>query len=135
MSNVQAGSEFEEEMVSTLGKNGFWASLFPKSKDGSQPCDIIALNELGAHLIDAKDCKNGRFPFSRIEDNQRNSMDRFLNLRCGKCYFALKYPDNKVYMIAWQAIRRMMDDGHKSINTIPEVYSLENWLNANRIKR
>ncbi len=134
MSNIQAGSQFEEELVKKFGENGFWASLFPKDKDGSQPCDIIALNEFSAYLIDAKDCQNGRFPFSRIEDNQIHSMERFLKLRCGKCYFALKYPDG-VYMISYPAIARMIEDGHKSIGAIPKEYSLENWFDANRVKR
>ena len=131
MSNVQAGSQFEEALVKELGVHGFWASLFPKAKDGSQPCDVIALNECGAHLIDAKDCQKGKFPFSRIEDNQRSSMERFTKLRCGKCWFAIQYPTG-IYMISYQVIKMLEEKGHKSIGNIPEEYSLEKWIDANR---
>lgn len=131
MSNVKEGKEWEDELVEILGQYGFWASRFPGEEDGTQPCDIIALNHIGSHLIDAKDCKGGRFVFSRVEDNQRSSIELFRELCGGKGWFALRYPD-QYYMIPYDMVAWCEKHGHKSLGKIPDEYTLEKWINANR---
>ena len=89
----KASDKFENDLVEILGRHGFWATIFPKRHDGSQPCDIIAINNKGKHLIDAKLCSNNRFEFRRMEDNQVSSILYFKKRCNGKGWFALKYGD------------------------------------------
>lgn len=65
---------------------------------GSQPCDLIAIKNDKAILIDCKTCKTHLFPISRIEENQRQAFKRYL--KCGNTTFilAIKY-NNKIYEI------------------------------------
>lgn len=128
MSNIKEGTKFEEKLVEILGEHGFWASSFPKDKDGTQPCDIIAVNFNGKHLIDAKDCKGARFVLDRMEDNQLSSIDRFKECSGGKGWFALGYPGNKVYMVEEFKLRMLRDSGVKSIGKIPDSLRIEVWL-------
>lgn len=128
MSNVKEGSIFEEKVIEILGEHGFWASGFPKDKDGTQPSDIIAVNHKGKHLIDAKDCKKGRFELSRIEDNQLSAMDRIKECAGGRGWFALGYPDGTIYMVEETLLRLIQQSGAKSIGKIPEDYKIEVWL-------
>lgn len=122
-------NEFESEIAEKLGERGFWATVVPKGKDGSQPADIIALNHKGKHLIDAKLCKSGRFNFERMEDNQRTSM-LFFAKRCGgKGWFALKFPDDSIYIVEDYYLKVLEASGKKSVRELPEEYKLENWLN------
>ena len=128
MSNYKDASDFEELIVEILGQHGFWASKFPPDKDGTQPCDIIAVNHNGKHLIDAKLCSSPRFKFERMEDNQLSSIDLFMNRSGGYGWFAIGYPDDKIYMIPSWKLCMLRDSGHKSIGTIPDNLRIEVWL-------
>lgn len=131
MANMREANAFEEELTKILGFNGFWASIFPKAADGSQPADVIALNFYGKHLIDAKVCEKGRFVFSRMEDNQISAMTMFEERCNGRGWFALKYPDN-IYILPFKYLIELRDVvGSKSISKIPEDYTMENWLYDN----
>lgn len=123
------GSELEIKIWRTLGKQGFWCHIFAKAKDGSQPADIIAINHKGSHLIDAKECKSGRFEFDRREDNQINSMD-WLSMRCGgKGWFAVQL-GTKIYMLPKSYIDNLYDQGIRSLSKVSDGFLLEVWLNA-----
>lgn len=128
MSNVKEGWKFEDKVLEILGEHGFWASAFPKDKDGSQPCDIIAVNFKGKHLIDAKDCKNGRFNFERMEDNQLSAIDRFKECSGGRGWFVLGYPGEKIYMVEAFKLRMLRDSGAKSVGKLPDSLRIEVWL-------
>lgn len=129
MSNVKNGSEFEEQLAEILGVNEFWATVIPKSKDGSQPSDIIAVNHRGKHLIDAKDCKGGRFVLNRMEENQINSMLLFTKRCGGRGWFAFRYPDGEIYIEDVRELLMMQEAGVKSIGKLPDRMRLEVWLN------
>ena len=122
--------KFERDLAEMLGEHGFWATVIPKADDGTQPCDIIACNKLFVHLIDAKLCDTGRFVFSRAEENQRSSMEFIKRRANGHGWFALKYPDGKIYMIPKSFIEYKESVGTKSLSEIPDYYSLEYWLNV-----
>ena len=128
MSNVKEGWKLEEKVAEILGEHGFWATVIPKGKDGSQPADIIAVNHRGKHLIDAKDCKYPRFVLSRMEDNQKSSMDFFLERSGGSGWFAIGYPDNKIYMVEKFKLCMLQEAGAKSIGKIPDSLRIEVWL-------
>lgn len=129
--NVNEGSRFEERVAEILGKNGFWATVIPKGKDGSQPADIVAVNHRGSYLIDAKLCSYQRFVFSRMEDNQLSAMDRFEECTNGRGWFAIGYPGDRIYMIEKFRLCMLRDSGMKSLGAIPDRFRMENWLNEN----
>lgn len=129
MSNMKEANAFEERMTKILGEHGFWASIFPKANDGSQPADIIALNRTYSHLIDAKVCSNGRFVFSRMEDNQLHAMKTFEEKCGGHGWFALLFPEDRIYMVPYRALVELQIMGDKSMSKVPEDLSLEKWLN------
>ena len=113
-SNKKLGNDFEQELCVILADHGFWAHNFSNRKNG-QPADIIAVRSGGAYLIDAKVCTYEVFPFTRIEENQRLSMDMWIE--CGNIepYFALK-ARNEVYMVGYSTIKELMRKGKKQLN-------------------
>ena len=120
MNNKQAGNEFEREFCEQLAADGFWAHFMGGNKNG-QPADIIAVRDEKAYLIDAKDCENDRFVFSRIEDNQDSAM-RLWEL-CGnnQGLFALK-TSKGIYILSYGRIQALQAIGIKSIN----IYQMQN---------
>ena len=98
-SNKKIGEDFEKEYARILKNKGYWVTfLTPKRHIGSQPCDLVAIKNDKAILIDCKTCKTHLFPISRIEENQRQAFKRYL--KCGNTTFilAIKY-NNKIYEI------------------------------------
>lgn len=98
-SNKKIGDDFEKEYARILKNKGYWVTfLTPKRHIGSQPCDLVAIKNDKAILIDCKTCKTHLFPISRIEENQRQAFKRYL--KCGNTTFilAIKY-NNKIYEI------------------------------------
>ena len=114
MNNKQAGNNFEKEFCEQLASDGFWAHFMGGNKNG-QPADIIAVRNEKAYLIDAKDCENDRFVFSRIEDNQDSAM-RLWEL-CGnnQGLFALRTSEG-VYMLRYGRIQSLETLGWRSLN-------------------
>ena len=114
MNNKQAGNKFEREFCEQLASDGFWAHFMGGNKNG-QPADIIAVRNERAYLIDAKDCENDRFVFSRIEDNQDSAM-RLWEL-CGnnQGLFALRTSEG-VYMLPYGRLQTFEALGYKSFN-------------------
>ena len=73
---LNVGNETEDYIAKFFKSKGYWAYITPKKFNG-QPIDIIAIKESNAWLVDAKHLRkeDKSFPFSRIEPNQRNSME------------------------------------------------------------
>ena len=112
MNNKQAGNNFEREFCEQLGADGFWVHFMLGSK---QPADIIAVRNEKAYLIDAKDCENDRFVFSRIEDNQDMAMRKWELCGNNQGLFALKTSEG-VYMLRYGRIQTLEALGYKSLN-------------------
>ena len=114
MNNKKLGNDFEQELCEIFADAGYWVHNFANRKNG-QPADIIAVRSGGAYLIDAKVCTYEVFPFKRIEENQRLSMDMWIE--CGNIepYFALK-ARNEVYMVGYSTIKELMRKGKKQLN-------------------
>lgn len=97
MSNKKLGNSFESEFCETLADEGFWCHNLAQNAAG-QPADVIAVKDGEAYLIDCKVCSRNRFQFSRIEDNQRMSMEMWRECGNGEGWFAIQF-DSKVYMV------------------------------------
>lgn len=108
MNNKKLGSGFEQALCETLSKHGFWCHLLNANKAG-QPADIIAVKNSKAYLIDAKVCTNGKFPLSRVEENQDLAMELWKKCGNGLGLFALKV-DDQVYMLSHYVIKAYMHE-------------------------
>ena len=79
LNNKKLGNKFEKDFMDLLAKKGYWVTFLEgKANIGSQPCDIIAIRRDNVELYDCKTLanKNGLFPISRIEENQRLAFER-----------------------------------------------------------
>lgn len=102
MSNKSLGNEFEKELCELLSKEGFWVHNLTQNSAG-QPADIIAVQDGYAYLIDCKVCSNGKFPFSRVEENQHLAMELWNECGNGQGWFALKVGED-IYMFPYSVV-------------------------------
>ena len=132
--NKKLGNNFEKELSEILYNAGYWVHLLNQNKNG-QPADIIAVKNKKAYLIDAKVCSLEKFAFKRVEENQRLSMQMFID--CGNTtpYFALK-ARNEIYMLSYKTIRDLIKQGKKQLD-FAEInkYStrLSTWLRIQEV--
>ena len=114
MINKKLGNKFETELSEILYNAGYWVHLLNQNKNG-QPADIIAVKNKKAYLIDAKVCSFEKFAFKRVEENQRLSMQMFIE--CGNTtpYFALK-ARNEIYMLSYKTIRDLIKQDKKQLD-------------------
>jgi recombination protein U len=130
MTNKKLGNDFESELCEMLFKEGFWVHNFAQNQSG-QPADIIAVKNGQAFLIDAKVCSDNKFPLSRIEENQKNSMELWKSCRNGIGWFALKIGD-EAFMIAYSNIKKVETEDNKSSLTLSDIVergmTLRKWV-------
>ena len=129
MNNKTLGNNFEQELCEKLSEYGFWVHNMAMNKAG-QPADIVAVRNKQAYLIDAKVCSSRGFALSRVEENQDLSMDLWNERGNGQGWFALKIPNNEIYMIPHFCIKALMAaQSSISINEIHIVgKSLDKWV-------
>ena len=129
MSNKKIGNEFESELCETLSMYGFWCHNLAVKSDG-QPADVLAAKNGKAYLIDAKVCSDGKFPLSRVEENQHLAMDMWASCGNGQGWFAMKLPTDEVYMIPHFCIKAYANV--QSALTAAEIHELgkpfERWV-------
>jgi Holliday junction resolvase len=130
--NRSVGGRFEQDLSHILAEHGFWVHVMQQNKSG-QPADIIAVKGRYHTLIDCKVCDNGFFSFDRIEDNQRSAMKTFFR-KCGELsYFALKLPDESIWMISLERCETLRNRGKKKLtedDIRTGTWSLEAWLDS-----
>ena len=128
MSNKKLGNQFEAELCEILSKQGFWVHNLAQNSAG-QPADVIAVKEGEAFLIDCKVCSNGKFQYSRIEENQDLSMDLWKECGNGHGWFALKFA-TAIYMVSRDSIRNCSN--HYPAMGLEQAhmygFTLEEWL-------
>ena len=130
MSNKSAGTQFEREFASRLAAEGFWVHRFQDNKNG-QPCDVIAARDGEAYLFDCKDCKTDMFSLRRVEENQFNAMRLFDTTGTRRGMFAIRYPDQVIYLVDYEIARIIRDNGKSSVpRHLIGMYgrTLEDWL-------
>lgn len=130
VSNKKAGTDFEREFAGLMAARGFWVHMFQDNKNG-QPCDVVASRNGITYLFDCKDCKKDYFLLSRMEENQYNAMHLFELTGNGKGKFALRFSNQKIYLIDYDLIRHLQSKGIKQIGEAAcESYgsNLDIWL-------
>lgn len=132
MSNKKLGNSFENELCEILAGEGFWCHNLAQNSAG-QPADVIAVIDGESFLIDCKVCTLGKFPFSRIEDNQESAMELWHDCGNGLGWFALKF-DDEIFMVDMAAMRDARDCRSALTRDAAELYGypLEEWLGARR---
>lgn len=128
MSNKKLGNQFEAELCEILSENGFWAHNLAQNSAG-QPADVIAVKDGEAFLIDCKVCSQGKFQYSRIEENQELSMELWKDCGNGVGWFALKF-DTATFMVDLESIRHCIVNHPAMTPELADMYgySLEEWL-------
>lgn len=129
MTNKKLGNAFEQELCEKLSEHGLWVHCMTQNKAG-QPADIIAVKNKTAYLIDAKVCSSKGFALSRVEENQDLAMDLWNQCGNGQGWFAIKIPNNEIYMIPHFCIKALMAaQSSISINEIHVVgKSFDRWV-------
>lgn len=119
--NKLIGNKFEKDFAKYLSNKGFWVHYLEGSAHtGSQPCDLIALKRDCAELFDCKTLanKNGLFPISRIEENQRLAFQKLRKCRNHETPFSLSILwQNNIYIVDFDDI----DFSQKSID-LKDIY-------------
>ena len=128
MSNKKLGNSFETELCEILSDHGFWSHNMAQNAAG-QPADIIAVKDGEAFLIDCKVCSQGKFLYSRIEENQDLAMKLWHGCGNGYGWFALKF-DAGTYMVDRESIKDCSTYYHAMTPELAGTYgySLEEWL-------
>lgn len=128
MSNKKLGNSFETELCEILAKEGFWAHNMAQNSSG-QPADVIAVKDGEAFLIDCKVCSQGKFQYSRIEENQDLSMELWRECGNGVGWFALKF-ETGTYMVDRESIRNCSRHYREMTPAVANMYgySLDEWL-------
>ena len=130
ISNRASGNHFEMDFAMDLAKHGWWAHVMKQDSSG-QPADVIAVYHGYAYLIDCKVCADNRFDLSRIEPNQWDAMQYWLNLHGSTPLFALKDGDGQVWMLDYIWARSLMEEGVKSVKCEERghrLWGMEDWL-------
>ena len=128
MSNKKLGNSFEAELCEILANEGFWAHNLAQNAAG-QPADVIAVKNGESFLIDCKVCSQGKFQYSRIEENQDLSMELWRDCGNGIGLFALKF-DEKVYMVDRESLRNCSRSHPVMTPELADAYGypLSEWL-------
>ena len=121
------GSEWENEFAQILSRNGFWATVLPKQRDGSQPFDVVASKNGKMLAFDCKTVKGYNYQLNRIEENQEKA---FIKLeQCGSYanYFAIKCDDGLMVLLDANILISYKSSGIKSIDIRKEGVPLLSW--------
>lgn len=127
--NRSVGGRFEQEFAEFLDQHGFWCHVMQQNKSG-QPADIIAVKGDYHCLIDCKEVSTNKgFVLSRVEENQRLAMQKFLSRGNHGGWFAVKYPEAGVRMISMDNILMAEVLCMKAISDVlaGQLMSAEEW--------
>lgn len=128
MTNKKIGNDFESVFCEILFQQGFWCHNLAQNQAG-QPADVIAVRNGKSYLIDCKVCSRGRFPFSRIEDNQHCAMTTWEDSGNGVGWFALLCSDH-IFMVDYKTLIQL-DKTQSSISYSEMCFhgnALESWV-------
>lgn len=126
------GSAWENEFAEILSRNGFWATVLPKQRDGSQPCDVVAGKNGTIYNFDCKTLKKGNFPLGRVEENQVRAFEKLMTCGCRNNYLAVKLDNGQMYLLdAWIAID-LKHSGIQAIDVREYGTPLVNWVVSGR---
>ena len=110
------GKQAEQFVSGFLSARGAWVGEFKKGVNGTQPFDLIIIDQKYTICADVKHCKTNRFDFDRIEENQEQALsfiDGLGNKRV-KCGVLVVY-EAEIYYVSHSAIKLAQLEGKKSV--------------------
>ena len=129
MNNTKIGNKTERSASSILRQeNGYWVYNCPKSRDGSQPVDILAIKGVeNSRLVKALFCDSKHvrtnevsFTLDRIEPNQWSSLqfiNDFAKVHIDNLGFIIEFErTGKYYWLPYKKALEMSKNNEKSIN-------------------
>lgn len=132
-SQNEIGQEYETKFCKWLQNHRFWAYNIPRKTSG-QPCDIVAIRNNIAMLVDVKHVRKEEvsFPFDRIEPNQISSFAYARNFACvSYTGFAIFFErDGMWYWFPYDNFVKAYVFGEKSINK-ELLITVEDFINEN----
>lgn len=115
MINKKIGNDYENKLAQMLQEKGFWCHIFEYNKNG-QPCDIVAIKNDIANLIDVKHCASNRFSFSHIQPNQITCFGYAKSCGITHTGFAIYFePQDSWRWLSYQQLEEMLSNGLKSV--------------------
>lgn len=123
MNNQELGRSLEEKVCALLRGANYWVKFMNPNKDGSQPCDILAIRgstapwapaPLKVIAIDCKTNKGKRFDLKRIEDNQETSLTYMNKRGIFQTYFLIENEEG-MFLHNSQELIRWKRGGIKSV--------------------
>ena len=133
LKQFKKGSDFEQEFANLLSQYGFWATVLPKQRDGSQPFDVIAQKYGRAYNFDCKTVESKRFMLRRIEENQEKAFTKLAKCGCHSNYFAFKRNNGSIWITDAYYCISEKQAGLKSIE--PGMITLEEWIERESNRR
>lgn len=129
MSNKSNGTAFEKEFAERLAEHGFWAHLLKDNHNG-QPFDVIAAKDKRTYVFDCKDCKNGIFVLTRIEENQKSAMQLWRECGNREGMFVLQLPSG-IRMLPYKTAMKLIEIGFRRLSghrLQEHTVTFEEWL-------
>ena len=109
------GTQFEKAFCRELFNNGYWALNIPRSQNGSQPFDVIAVRGEKIVAVDCKVCSTPRFSLSRIEDNQWSAFE-MLSARAPNAVVGIVCWCDALYFAPFRVLLDCAENGLASIS-------------------
>ena len=125
MNNTTIGNKTEKTASSIFREKGYWVYNCPKSANGAQPFDLIAVKGGEKYMvwfIDGKHIRKNEvsFPLERIEPNQWASMEYangFAKVSVENMGFAIQFERTGIlYWLSYKEALEMLKNNIKSIN-------------------
>lgn len=129
VNNKKSGTAFEREFAQLLAQHGFWVHLLKDNHNG-QPFDVIAAKDKRTYVFDCKDCKNGIFVLTRIEENQKLAMRLWQECGNRQGVFALRTPSG-IRMLPYTDAMDLISVGYTrlaGIRIYEHTETFEEWL-------
>lgn len=126
MSNKSSGTAFECDFAARLSGYGFWVHRLQDNRNG-QPFDVIAARNGKTYAIDCKECVDGIFRLSRMEENQLNAMRLWEETGNAEGLFAIRDARNGlVYMAGRNYLEKVREV--KSYIRAEALPHFERWV-------
>lgn len=116
ISNKKLGSQFEDQVVEILFKNGCWVRKMYPDEAGNQPFDVLGMKRSTHYAYDCKTCCEPSFPLSRVESNQWTAFDQFWKKVDETKVGILAQYDGKIYFLPYEYLVHVRNHGGKAVN-------------------
>jgi len=123
VNNKINGTQFERRIADELHRRGFWVHRLQDNQNG-QPFDIIACRNGESYAIDCKDCQGRYFFFRRIEENQRNAMQLWLDTGNSDPLFVIRFqlaPGELIRVVSYEELMKLEKEGEVQISATKAI--------------